>query len=313
MTWTAWGGWGARVVTGALVAGVLGCSADAEPEPSAETGPGPDVRTTPEGDGPCPPGPESRRDRLPRMCAVAEAWEGSDAARRWTEGFHPLDAHVQLPEDGLRDDFQNGAVRALTSLPEESADGAIRWEGGETSPVPLMSAADAFGEMDSGIAQRVEGYPAMEVTGVELGEMRLHTSRGPAQVPAWHFTLDGYDIPLRYAAVAVPKPPAAPVEPAADDHDLSALMLGPLSEDGRSVTVTWWDGSCEESEIDVLETDESVVIARSVSGGPPPGTVCTAEVRLVEKTLELERPLGARAPLDASTGEVLQPELLARE
>jgi hypothetical protein len=296
-------------LTGVLVAGVLGCSADAEPQRSA----GPDVRTTPDDDGSCPPGPESRRDQLPRMCAVADAWEGSDAACRWAEEFHPIDAHVQLPEGGLRDEFKNGAVRALTSLPDESADGAIRWEDGETSPVALMSAADAFGEMDSGIAERVEGYPAMEVTGVELGEMRLHTSRGPAQVPAWLFTLDGYDTPLRYAAVAVPNPPAAPIEPAADDRDLAGLALGPLSEDGRRITVTWWDGSCEESAIDVLETDESVVIARSVSGGPPPGTACTEEVTLVEKTLELERPLGERAPLDASTGEVLQPELLAPE
>ncbi|WP_049566276.1 hypothetical protein [Streptomyces sp. SBT349] len=241
---------------------------------------------------------------------MADAWEASDAPRRWAEEFHPLDAHVQLPEDGLRDEFQNGAVRALTSLPGESADGAIRWEDGETSTVPLMSAAAAFGEMDSGIAERVEGYPAMEVTGVEPGEMRLHTSRGPAQVPAWLFTLDGYDTPLRYAAVAAPTPPTASIEPAVGDRDLAGLALGSLSEDGRRVTVTWWDGSCEESAIDVLETDESIVIARSVSGGPPPGTACTAEVRIVEKTLELEHPLGERAPLDASTGEVLQPELL---
>jgi hypothetical protein len=261
---------------------------------------------------PCSPEPDPRPEWLPRMCAVAEAWEGSDAPRRWAEEFHPLDPHVQLPEVGLREEFENGAVRALTSLPDESADGAIRWEDGETSPVALMSAADAFGEMDSGIAERVEGYPAMEVTGVELGEMRLHTSRGPAEVPAWLFTLDGYDTPLRYAAVAVPPSPAAPIEPAPDDSENELTGpegLGPLSEDGRRVTVMWWEGSCEGSALDVLETDESVVIALSVSGGPPPGTACTAEERIVERTLELERPLGERAPLDASTGEVLQPVL----
>jgi hypothetical protein len=58
----------------------------------------------------------------------------------------------------------------------------------------------------------------------------------------------------------------------------------------------------------VLETDESVVIARSV-GSPPPDVVCTAEVRTLEKTVELDRPPRGTGPLDASTGEVLQPEL----
>jgi hypothetical protein len=47
-----------------------------------------------------------------------------------------------------------------------------------------MSAADAFGEMDSGILTDLPDNHALEVTGVELGEMRVQTSRGPAQVGA---------------------------------------------------------------------------------------------------------------------------------
>ncbi|RBM22990.1 hypothetical protein DEH69_03480 [Streptomyces sp. PT12] len=296
-----------------LVAGVVGCGADtaAEREPGPEPSRGPDL-------GPCPPEPGAQQDLLARQCAVAAAWEGSDEARRWAEEFHPLDPVIQLPEGGLRDDsdalaFENGSVRALTSLPDEAAEGSIRWEDGESGPVPLMSAADAFGEMDSGIADSSPGFHALEVTGVERGEMRLRTSRGPAQAPAWLFTLDGYDTPLRHAAVALPEPPAAPVGPVEDgeggggEGELRGLdALVPTGEDGRDVSVMWLKGSCDGRDLDVLETDASVVIAASVDAAPP-DVVCTAEVRPVWQTVELERPLGERAPLDAYTGEVLQP------
>ncbi|RKN12447.1 hypothetical protein [Streptomyces radicis] len=317
--WGSRGGWGRRQATGLLVAGVLiagvmGCGADPEAgrEPGPEPSRGPDV-------GPCPPEPDARHDRMARLCAVAGAWEGSDAARRWAEEFHPLDSVVQLPEGGLRDDsdvraFENGSVRASTSLPDEAADGSIRWENGESGTVPLMSAAAAFGAMDSGIADGSTDVHALEVTGVERGEMRLRTSRGPAQVPAWLFTLDGYDTPLRHAAVALPEPPAAPVDPVDDEDgnggegELQGVgALGPLSEDGLSVTVRWLRGGCDGRDFDVLETDASVVIAASAVPGPP-DRVCTTEVRPVWQTVELERPLGERAPLDAFTGEVLQPE-----
>jgi hypothetical protein len=317
-TWAAWGSWGTRLLTGVLVAGVLGCSADAEPEGNRNPAPdpAPDLRTAPDND-PCSPEPDPQSEWLPRMCAVADAWRESDAPRRWVEEFHPLDPDVQLPEGGLRDfsdagSLRSGSFRVLTSMPDEPADGAIRWEDGETRSAPLMSAADAFGEMDSGIANRIgPDYPALEVTGVEPGEMRVNTSRGPAQVPAWLFTLDGYDTPLRHTAVAAPERLAAPVGPAEIDseNELEGVeMVGPLSRDSRRITVTWEGGGCVRGDVDMLETDASIVFARS--GGPPPeDAVCTAEVRTLEKTLELDRPLGERAPLDASTGEVLQPVL----
>ncbi|MGP4114845.1 hypothetical protein ACTWP5_28560 [Streptomyces sp. 4N509B] len=324
-TWATRGRWGTRLLTGVLVAGVLGCGADSDPGGGSDTDTGTDRGTGtgaesgrspgPEaGDDPCSPEPDPSREHLPRMCAVADAWEGSEAARRWIEEFQPLDSVVQLPEGGLRGEkdvlaYENGSFRALTALPEERVDGAIRWEDGETRPVSLMSAADAFGEMSSGIADSSPGFDALEVTGVASGEMRVRTSRGPAQVPAWLFTLDGYDTPLRHAAVPFPEPLAAPVDQGdGGGGELRGLeALGEVSEDGRRVTVTWWNGSCTETAFDVLETEESVVLAAWIAGGPPEGTVCTAEVRIVRKTLELERPLGERAPLDAFSGEVLQP------
>ncbi|ONK13561.1 hypothetical protein [Streptomyces sp. MP131-18] len=328
--WTTWSGRGTRPLTGgllaalvALAAGVLGCGAEAEQGRDPGPDPAPDPSTAP-ADDPCLPGagPDPERERLPRMCAVADAWEASDAAGRWAAEFHPLAPLVELPEGGLRDEsdtraFENGSFKALTSLPDESADGSIRWENGENGeagengPVPLRSAADVFGEMDSGIDDHSPDFHALRVTDVEPGEMRLRTSRGPAEVPAWLFTLDGYDTPLRHAAVAVPEPPAAPVGPVAADGEhrpVGLEALGPVSEDGRQVTVTLLMGSCDDLAVDVLETDESVVLAASVVGGPPPGTRCTEEERTVRKTVDLERPLAERAPLDAHTGEALQPE-----
>jgi hypothetical protein len=313
-------------LAGVFVAGLLGCSAESSGEGEGEgggdgAGAGPERSAGPDG-GPCSPEPDPQREWLPRMCAVAEAWAESDAPRRWVAEYHPLDPDVQLPESGWRDysdagSFRSGSFRALTSMPDEAAEGAIRWEDGETRPVPLTSAADVYGEMDSGIATRIgPDYPALEVTGVELGEMRLNTSRGPAEVPAWLFTFDGYDTPLRYAAVSAPEPLAAapidPVEVDSEDELVGLETAGPLSRDSRRITVTWTGGGCNTGDFDVLETDESVVIARSV-GEPPEGVECTAEVRTVERTVELDRPLGERAPLDASTGEVIQPAMPQEE
>ncbi|MGY1577842.1 hypothetical protein [Streptomyces sp. MN13] len=239
-----------------------------------------------------------------RARLVAEAWDGSRAAEVWRAGYHPSGETVQLPEDALRGtDKEAYAARDFElrgELPDLAREeGTVRWKGGGSLTLPLTDAREAFADLD-----RSDGRAPLTVTGVRLGEMTLATDRGPATVPAWLFTLDGYGTPLKQAAVSPSEPPRSPIGPA---RDTLGDELGPLpgpgrvAVDGRTVTVVAWHGGCDDGPaVHALETAGSVVLSASVAGaGDGP---CTAELLAAEVTVRLDRPLGDRVLLDAFTG-----------
>ncbi|MEU8981047.1 hypothetical protein [Streptomyces sp. NPDC048309] len=240
-----------------------------------------------------------------RARQVAAAWEGSEAARVWQEGYHPLGDPVQLPEGAFHADAdkrayltQNFELRgSLPDAPQKKA--RIRWPGGDSLALPLTSARAAYEQLDRG----GNAGPALTVTGGRLGDMTLLTSRGPAKVPAWHFTVEGYDTPLKRVAVAPSKLPAPPVKAVSRQTDELGPLAGPaaVADDNRTVTLRAGHGSCDDgSAVDVLETGGSVVFSasiRGVSDGP-----CTADLRIEKVTVKLDRPVGDRMLLDAFTG-----------
>ncbi|MEN1884243.1 hypothetical protein [Streptomyces mirabilis] len=212
-------------------------------------------------------GQEPRAESRARQ--VADAWDGSEAARQWRRGYHPMADAVQLPEGGPRDKADQRAFTTQNFVLRGGNDG-----------------------------------PHLTVTGVKPGEMTLATSRGPATVPAWLFTLEGYDTPLTRAAVRPPKLPESPIGPSRDVPAGTLVPLGRLVEvagDGRSVTVLADHGSCDSGPaVHVRETRTRVVLSASVLGarkGP-----CTGETIRARVTVRLTRPLGDRILLDAHTG-----------
>ncbi|MFF3448287.1 hypothetical protein ACFYXJ_14275, partial [Streptomyces sp. NPDC002667] len=176
-----------------------------------------------------------------RARRVAAAWEGSEAARVWREGYYPLGAAVQLPDGAFRDDAdkrayatQNFELRVpLPGAPVKR--GRIRWGDGGSLTVPLVSARAAFEAFGRG---RNSG-PALTVTGVRFGDMTVATSRGAAAVPAWLFTVKGYDTPLRRVAVTPSDLPRSPIGAVRG----RTAELGPLAGleviagDGRTLTL----------------------------------------------------------------------------
>ncbi len=252
-------------------------------------------------------GSEPAPDTGPRARDVAAAWDGSPAAEAWREGYHPMADPVQLPEGAFHDEADKEAylsqnVELRASLPEAPRkDGEVSWEGGGSLTLPLMGAREAYERLGGG--GNGPG-PRLTVTGVRLGETRLATSRGPATVPAWLFTIEGYDTPLKRVALTPSKLPEPPVGPAGDTPTDGLRYLNGLVDvtgGGRSVTVLAHHGSCDDGPaVDVLETDGSVVLSGYVLGsndGP-----CTSELLADEVTVELDRPLGDRVLLDAFTG-----------
>ena len=112
--------------------------------------------------------------------------------------------------------------------------------------------------------------PHLTVTEAKLGEMTIATSRGPATVPAWLFTLEGYDRPLKRVALRPSKLPRSPIGGIGAEMPTELMWLSRLVEvsgDGRTVTVLANHGSCDDGpRVKALETDGSVVLAATVAG-----------------------------------------------
>ncbi|MHC3469910.1 hypothetical protein ACYF6T_14450 [Streptomyces sp. 7R007] len=241
-----------------------------------------------------------------RARAVADAWNGSPAAEAWTQGYYPLDDVIQPPEDAFHNDadkqaYAQGEFVLRTALPAVPArTGRVTWDGGGSLALPLMSARQAYDSVARGAA----GGPHLTVTGAELGRTTLLTSRGPATVPAWLFTLRGYDTPLKRVALNPSRQPKAPIGPAAQnpgDPLWPLERLVEVADAGRSVTVLAGHGACDDgAAVDVLETGRSVVLSATVTGGRK--GPCTSELIGQEVTVTLHRPLGERILLDAFTG-----------
>ena len=235
---------------------------------------------------------------------VAAAWDGSDAAAAWRAGYHPMGDVVQLPRGGLRTQADEQAyeerrfVLRGTFPATSTKDGRVTWGGGGSLTRPLVAADEAYKTL---AGSRVGG-PHLTVTGAKPGEMTLVTSRGPATVPAWLFTLDGYDAPLKVAAVVPSKLPEPPIGRASGVPGFSLDRLVRMAPDGRSVAVVAWHGACDDGPVvNVLESRGSVVLSASVKKRKDVG-FCTKEAISEQVTVKLDRPVGDRILLDALTG-----------
>lgn len=250
------------------------------------------------------PAPETRT----RAREVAEAWDGSPAAETWRKGYYPMADAVQPPEDAFhsaadKEAYLTDNFELRGDLPDSpQKNGKVSWRNGGSLTLPLMGAWEAYERAD-----RTSGpAPYLTVTGAKLGETTLATSRGPATVPAWLFTIEGYDTPLKRVALDPSKLPEPPIGPARDtpSGDLWELNeLVEVAEDGRSVTVHAFHGACDDGPaVDVLETDGSVVLSAYVVDTEDEGLPCTANLLIDKVTVELNRPLADRILLDAFTG-----------
>ncbi|MFR9789739.1 hypothetical protein ACL07V_13870 [Streptomyces sp. MB22_4] len=129
----------------------------------------------------------------------------------------------------------------------------------------------------------------------------MATSRGPAVVPAWLFSLEGYPDPLARAAVTASPLPRPPIGWSRGIPGLPLDRLVRIAADGRSVTVIALGGACDAGPVvTVLETAGSVVLSGTVENQEHGD--CTKQARLRQVTVRLARPVGDRVVLDAHTG-----------
>ncbi|MGW6056129.1 hypothetical protein [Streptomyces sp. NPDC055189] len=253
-----------------------------------------------------------------RARQVAAAWDGSAAAAASRDLYDPIGEEVRLPEGGLHGKADKQAYKDENfvlrgKLPDTAPKaGPVTWAWGKASSRPLMRASESYETLAGSRADedaradgdsRVDREPHLTVTGAKLAEMRVTTSRGPATVPAWAFTLDGYTSPLKLAAAVPSKVPPAPIKPTHDIPGSPLNRLVGIAADSRSVTVIAVHGACDDGPVvDVLETSGSVVLSASVKNHED-GDNCTKQARMQQVTAKLKRPVGDRVLLDARTGQ----------
>lgn len=212
----------------------------------------------------------------------------------WSSGRVVVAPGVQLGSDGSsRIDFADGS-----SLPVSVLDAR-----------PALTAA--IGTTHNNCRHISASSCTLTITGASLRTAEVVTSRGPATVPAWSFTVKNLSIPIVVVAVSedVLKTPIEPVPP----PGLSKLEPGLLQVqslthiDGSTLTFVLGHGICEpDLRAHVLEFEDLVVIGGS--HGPMPAGGCGVDVGASTTAVAtLAAPIGDRAVISADTGVRLTP------
>lgn len=184
------------------------------------------------------------------------------------------------------------------------------------------------------------GVGPQRITGAELGLMSAWDGREQILVPAWFFTVEGSTRPVTIVAVAdryladpapsggtgggtsggssgsaiPPGEPATPV-PAPTASDLP-LPVGPggatsyrvtsytPSADGTSLVLRTEGGVCTDYAGSAAEAGGTVTVTITGTPNKPSDVACPAIAKVVEVTVALRAPLGARAVVDVDGSAV---------
>ncbi|GGM25535.1 hypothetical protein ACFFX1_09695 [Dactylosporangium sucinum] len=187
------------------------------------------------------------------------------------------------------------------------ATGTVTWDGGAPLDVPLVGAQEALQAMtryDCG------GCEPLTVTGARLATATIGTTRGPATVPAWEYTLR--DTAVRVTRPAVAASAAVTVTPPSWDpyHAPGGLPISSATVDpaGTRLTVAFVGSRGPASEPcgadytgEVVESGNAVIVI--IVTHPHAGDeACTAMGYPRELSVDLAAPLGERALLDIQQG-----------
>ncbi len=246
-----------------------------------------------------------------RAREVVARWQGSADDRAWREGFVSLEA--MNPQGWARvghvpawanRSAHNGAWQLAAELPVDSPTRAdVRWPDGSVTQVPLIAAASAYADFSKPADLIEEECPAkacrpLRVTGAELGEVPLETSRGTIQVPAWLFTVR--DVKQKYVHVAV-APSAVTARPEQAQEDTEEVMAFDLiASKPNELLLQYGYGACDRVHgARAYETDQLVVVDVDEESS---GEMCPLMLKIATVTVTLARPLGDRLVLDSGTG-----------
>ena len=205
--------------------------------------------------------------------------------------------------------LMSGAFQVATTLPGSGPPvGDVQWADGTTTTVPLLSAQEAFLAMLTGPAGPCPDCQPIQLTGAVPATASIETTRGPATVPVWSFTIDGSAVNVTRVAIADPVTVVPPLwDP---NHPPVGLAIDSAigSASGTELTAVFvgapkpGDQPCgEDYTAEAVESDLAVVIIVTRHANPTLGG-CSAEGARRTATAELAAPLGKRAVLEVQQG-----------
>jgi hypothetical protein len=206
-----------------------------------------------------------------------------------------------------------GMVVSGADLPAAPAGAAaVVWADGKRRSVPYASAADALTQLNR--SGDCPDCRLLEITGARLTDGEIRTTRGPATVPLWEYTLKGTAV--RITLVAVDRSAIFTVTPPSWDPNNApsglAIERAATSVGGRRLTVSFTgspatgDKPCGYDYTgEAVESDNAVVVivlAHTSVPPPGPGGGCPAIGAPRTTTVDLAEPLGERAVLEVQQG-----------
>ena len=202
-----------------------------------------------------------------------------------------------------------GMVASASALSEKAPpDGEVAWQDGTTTKVPLLSAQEAIVAIENTTAAPCADCAMLLVTDARLTSGPIQTTRGPATVPIWEFTVQGTAVKLTRVALANP---VVVVSTGEGDPQLGlAIDSASGTVGGHELTVAFvgapgpGDKPCgEDYTAEAVESDLAVVVI--VTRHPhvaPFGEACPAVGARRTATATMAAPLGDRVVLDLQQG-----------
>jgi hypothetical protein len=177
---------------------------------------------------------------------ILDRWEAAYAAAKQPV-FIPLTPFgpgvVGLSGSENEKEIADHQFRLDGPVPLDAPVGAqLSWPSGQTRAITALTATQAFDAMTARYRTECGGCSptgTIRVTGARLTTAPIDAIDGPVTVPAWEFTLDGYQARLVMPAVPATEalvPPEAPWDSAHPPLGLSFLTAKSTS-DGRTVTI----------------------------------------------------------------------------
>jgi hypothetical protein len=293
--------WGSGIVVLIAAAALAGCGGQGQPVA-----------------GPGAPGPQEDARVRQQARDALDRWARAVADAGGQQQFVPIGDPME--QVGSWEEAVGGANKAaliagrlvaVVALPTEAPPQAeIRWEDGTVRSVRAISATTALQRMVASGHGDCQGCAPLEVTSARLTTGRILTSRGPATVPVWEYTLRGTAVRVTWAAidaadgVKVSPPPWDAGNPPAGLQIESAVVTA----DGRRLTVHFTGSPGPASQPCGIDyTAEAVEAATAVAvivDAHPHGTHETCAMVGMERTATaaLAEPLGGRAVLEVRQG-----------
>jgi hypothetical protein len=224
-----------------------------------------------------------------------------------------------------------GAAQALKAL-NEAASGITSGTGGCATAEPLgggpVTGAEPLPSVDCA-SRPPAGGRTVPVDSVVFGLAARPVDGRSALVPSWLFTVDPgggapayrltqpavtsalLDPPQRMrpgggsgAGDGAGTPPASGAPSSGTGGRADQQGTVSYSTHGRDLTVRFWGGVCGTYGMRADESGSAVKV-RLDKPAPKPGEMCVAMAKLLSRTVTLERPVGGRDVVDATTGAKL--------